>query len=67
MCGTTAMALVLLVMVNVNGRPLAKEAVIGTMRDFPAGMVAGGMGSITGAATKGSAVARSSQATRQLN
>ena len=35
-----AMELVLLVIVKVNGRPLVEEAVIGTIRDFPAGMVA---------------------------
>ena len=66
-CGTRAMALVLLVKVKVNGRPLAEEAVTGTINDFPAAMVAAGMGSITGAAARGSAVAKSSQATRPLN
>jgi hypothetical protein len=62
-----AIALVLLVKLKLNGRPLVEDAVMGTIRDFPAGMVAAGMGSITGAATRGSAVAKSSQATRQLN
>jgi hypothetical protein len=62
-----AMALVLLVIVKVNGRPLVEEAVMGTITDFPAGMVAAGMGSITGVAKSGSAVAKSIQATRQLN
>src|ERR1035441_5864063 len=65
-CGTRAMALVLLVKVKVNGRPLAEEAVTGTINDFPATMVAAGMGSITGAAARGSAAAKSSQATRRL-
>ena len=39
----------LLVAVNVSERPFDELAVIGTITDLPAGMLALGMGSITGA------------------
>jgi hypothetical protein len=42
--------LVLLAAVKVNGRPLGEPAVTGRIRVLPAGMLALGMGSITGAA-----------------
>ena len=45
------MRLVLLVAVKVRGRPLGELAVTGRMSVLPAGMLALGMGSITGAAT----------------
>jgi hypothetical protein len=44
------MRLVLLVAVKVNGQPLGEEAVTGRISVLPAGMLALGMGSITGAA-----------------
>src|SRR5208283_1274211 len=46
----TAMPFVLLVAVKVKGRPLGEAAVTGMMSDLPAGMLALGMGSITGTA-----------------
>ena len=44
------MRLVLLVAVKVNGRPLGEQAVTGRISVLPAGMLALGIGSITGAA-----------------
>ena len=44
------MPFVLLVAVNVSGRPFGELAVTGTIKDLPAGMLALGMGSITGTA-----------------
>src|SRR5258707_538139 len=44
------MRLVLLVAVKVSGRPFGELAVMGTNSDLPAGMLALGIGSITGAA-----------------
>ncbi len=49
-CTMTSMPFVLLVAVNVNGRPFADVAVIGRMSDLPAGTVTLPKGSITGAA-----------------
>jgi len=64
-CDTVAIALVLQEMVKLNARPLSEEAVMGTIRDFPAGIVAAGMESITGAATRGSVATKTSQARQQ--
>jgi hypothetical protein len=41
------------VAVNVNGRPFGELAVTGRIKDLPAGMLALGMRSITGAAKTG--------------
>ncbi len=43
------MAFVLLVAVNVKGRPFGELAVTGRIKDLPAGMLALGMRSTTGA------------------
>ena len=43
------MAFVLLVAVNVKGRPFGELAVTGRIKDLPAGMLALGMRSISGA------------------
>jgi hypothetical protein len=45
---------VLLVAVKVSGRPFDEAAVTGMIKDFPAGMLAAGIGSITGPAKTGS-------------
>jgi hypothetical protein len=47
---STVMRFVLLVAVNVSGRPFGELAVTGTIKDLPAGMLAPGIGFITGAA-----------------
>ena len=44
------MPFVLLVAVKVSGRPFGELAVTGRIKDLPAGMLALGMGSITGTA-----------------
>src|SRR3954471_21554855 len=48
---STAIRLVLLLAVNVSGRPFGELAVTGTINDFPAGMLALEIGSMTGAAS----------------
>src|SRR5208282_2191474 len=50
------MAFVLLVAVKVKGRPLGEVAVTGMMSDLPAGTLTLLSGSMTGAATAGSAI-----------
>lgn len=47
---TIAIALVLPVMVNVNGRPFVTVTAMGMINDFPAGTVTFPRGAMTGAA-----------------
>src|SRR5262245_47548544 len=49
---STAMRFVLLVAVNVSGRPFGDVAVTGRIRDLPAGTVPLGIESMTGAANR---------------
>jgi hypothetical protein len=59
-----SMALVLPVMVNVNGRPFVTVTAIGTINDFPAGTVTFAIGAITGAADNAPAMDRKRHAAR---
>src|ERR1700677_4926064 len=65
-CVTIAMALVLPVMVNVSGRPFVTVAVMGMIKDFPAGTTTLPIGAMTGAADSHPVMEKKKQNTRHV-
>jgi hypothetical protein len=65
-CVTIAMALVLPVMMNVSGRPFVTVAVMGMIKDFPAGTDTLPIGAMTGAADNHPVMDKKKQSTRHV-